>query len=70
MLNENQKETWRWIVNLILTILTAIVTSLGASSCVQQVVQTGQNAGESPQHDVSSSIRCDSIAVDYEAEGE
>lgn len=36
----NKKETWRWIINLIVSVLTAIVTALGTTSCIQQVAPT------------------------------
>ena len=31
---DNKREFWRWIINLIISILTAFTTALGAVSCV------------------------------------
>lgn len=31
---ENKKETWKLVINMIISILTAIATTLGVSSCV------------------------------------
>ena len=33
-MNENKREMWRWVINLIISILTAIATTLGTVSCV------------------------------------
>ena len=32
-----KKETWKWIVQLLISILTAIATSMGVTSCVHWV---------------------------------
>lgn len=31
---ENRKETWKLIINMIISILTAIATTLGVTSCM------------------------------------
>ena len=31
---EKKKETWRWIINLIVSVLTALAAALGANSCI------------------------------------
>ena len=36
----NKRDTWRWIINLIVSVLTALAASLGTSSCIQQVAPT------------------------------
>lgn len=30
-----KKETWKWIIQTVIAILTAIATSLGVQSCIQ-----------------------------------
>ena len=34
MSNETQKDTWRWVINLIASVLTALAAALGTTSCV------------------------------------
>ena len=34
MSTESKKETWKTIINMIISILTAIATTLGVTSCV------------------------------------
>lgn len=30
----NKKDTWRWILNMIISVLTALATALGTTSCI------------------------------------
>ena len=34
MSQESKKETWKMIINLVITILTAIATTFGLTSCM------------------------------------
>ena len=34
MSNQTKKETWRWIVNLVVSVLTALAAALGTTSCI------------------------------------
>lgn len=36
-MEETKKEIWRWIINLIISILTAFTTALGTVSCIAVV---------------------------------
>ena len=31
---ENKKETWKMVINMIISVLTAIATTLGVTSCM------------------------------------
>lgn len=33
-MNENKRETWKWVINVIISVLTAFTTALGTISCV------------------------------------
>ena len=35
MTDNSKKETWRWVLNLIVSVLTALAAALGTNSCVQ-----------------------------------
>ena len=35
-MNQNSKQTWKRIIDIIITILTALATSLGVQSCIIQ----------------------------------
>ena len=32
--NETKRDTWRWIINLMASVLTALAAALGTTSCV------------------------------------
>ena len=34
MSETNKKDTWRWIINIIVSVLTALATALGTTSCI------------------------------------
>lgn len=34
MSNETKRDTWRWVINLIASVLTALAAALGTSSCI------------------------------------
>ena len=34
MSTENKRETWKTIINVVISILTALATTLGISSCI------------------------------------
>lgn len=38
MSTQSKKETWQMIINIIISVLTAIATTLGVSSCMKPVV--------------------------------
>ncbi len=44
MTDNSKKETWRWVLNLIVSVLTALAAALGTNSCVQY--QQGDSASE------------------------
>ena len=35
MTDNSKKEIWRWVLNLIVSVLTALAAALGTNSCVQ-----------------------------------
>ena len=34
MSETNKKDTWRWILNMIISVLTALAAALGTTSCI------------------------------------
>lgn len=39
MFTDAKKETWKFILQVIVSILTAIITALGTTSCIPYVVR-------------------------------
>ena len=34
---ETKRDTWRWIINLVASVLTALAAALGTTSCVAAI---------------------------------
>ncbi|MCR5361217.1 MAG: smalltalk protein [Bacteroidales bacterium] len=36
-MNESKKETWRWVLNVIVSVLTALAAAIGTTSCIKSL---------------------------------
>ena len=65
MTDNSKKETWRWVLNLIVSVLTALAAALGTNSCVQYQQDasdlefvSASTASQPPVNDTFVGIEC------------
>ena len=62
MTDNSKKETWRWVLNLIVSVLTALAAALGTNSCVQYQQDASASdivsASQPPVNDTFVGIEC------------
>ncbi|MBQ7239105.1 MAG: smalltalk protein [Bacteroidales bacterium] len=65
MTDNSKKETWRWVLNLIVSVLTALAAALGTNSCVQYQQDasdlefvSASTASQPPVNDTFVEIEC------------
>ncbi len=65
MTDNSKKETWRWVLNLIVSVLTALAAALGTNSCVQYQQDasdlefvSASTASQLPVNDTFVGIEC------------
>lgn len=58
-----KKETWKEIIRIIVTILTALLTALGAQSCTATMSVFWKNANSQQKSEQSTESKIDSISI-------
>lgn len=59
-----KKETWKEIIRIIVTILTALLTALGAQSCTATMSVFWKNANSQQKSEQSTTSKMDSIKIE------
>ena len=59
-----KKETWKEILRIIVTVLTALLTALGAQSCTATMSIFWKNANSQQKSEQSSTTKMDSIKIE------
>ena len=59
-----KKETWKEILRIIVTVLTALLTALGAQSCTATMSVFWKNANSQQKSEQSSTTKMDSIKIE------
>lgn len=64
MSTQSKKETWQMIINIIISVLTAIATTLGVSSCMKPVAS---NQPQVTETSIVASLPSATNALQYAA---
>lgn len=59
-----KKETWKEVIRIIVTILTALLTALGAQSCTATMSVFWKNANSQQKSEQSTTSKMDSIKIE------
>lgn len=59
-----KKETWKEIIRIIVTVLTALLTALGAQSCTATMSVFWKNANSQQKSEQSTASKIDSIKIE------
>lgn len=59
-----KKETWKEILRIIVTVLTALLTALGTQSCTATMSIFWKNANSQQKSEQSSTTKMDSIKIE------
>lgn len=59
-----KKETWKEIIRIIVTVLTALLTALGAQSCTATMSVFWKNTNSKQKSEQSSTTKMDSIKIE------
>lgn len=59
-----KKSTWKEIIRIIVTVLTALLTALGVQSCTATMSVFWKNANSQQKSEQSTSSKIDSIKIE------
>lgn len=59
-----KKETWKEIIRIIVTVLTALLTALGAQSCAATMSVFWKNTNSKQKSEQSATTKTDSIKIE------
>lgn len=59
-----KKSTWKEVIRIIVTVLTALLTALGAQSCTATMSVFWKNANSQQKSEQSTSSKIDSIKIE------